>query len=91
MSGLQSLLFYLSPCLYGVAFKSADFWTEKAKEKSKNEMWWDGQRWGQFLGDMNKSLQSGASTGVFAGGKCTRSIKFFIIIKYGYKSFSSVK
>lgn len=54
-------------------------------------MWWDGQRWGQFLGDMNKSLQSGASTGVFAGGKCTRSIKFFIIIKYGYKSFSSVK
>lgn len=53
-------------------------------------MWWDGQRWGQFLGDMKKSLQSGASTGVFAGGKCMRSInkKFYIIIKYGYKRFS---
>lgn len=87
MSGLQILQLYLSPCFYWVAFKSALNWKEK--EKSKNEIWWDGESWGQFLSDVSKSLHSGASTGVIVGGKCMRSInkKSYIIIKYGYKSF----
>lgn len=56
-------------------------------------MWWDSESWGQFLGDVSKSLQSGASTGVIVGDKCMRSInkKLYITIKYGYKSFCQVK